>query len=129
MYQKYSDYSPKEVNGDGGWRRPEVRGGRGKRSEDRKETFSVLREEHEKLKIRPSSFVQDRGPVLGKSRRAVSRSRARRSVLSSDASRPGSWFLPATHNAQPIAVLTARKAELARRSGTGLHSRLAGLRR
>ena len=36
MYQKYSDYSPKEVNGDGGWRRPEVRGGRGQRFEERK---------------------------------------------------------------------------------------------
>ncbi len=34
---------------------------------------AVLREEHEKLKSRPSSFVQDRGPVLRKIGRARSR--------------------------------------------------------
>jgi len=48
--------------------------------------------EHEKLKSRPSSFVQDRGPVLGKSKRAVPARCAQ--VLRSDASRPGSWQRP-----------------------------------
>jgi len=47
-----------------------TRGERGERSEvrraKRRPPFAVLREEHEKRKIRPSSFVQDRGPVLGK---------------------------------------------------------------
>ena len=45
--------------------------------------------EHEKLKSRPSSFVQDRGPVLGKSKRAVPARCAQ--VLRSDASRSGCW--------------------------------------
>ena len=31
---------------------------------------AVLRKDHEKRKIRPSSFVQDRGPVLGKDLRS-----------------------------------------------------------
>ena len=49
--------------------------------------------------------------------------KSRRAVLRSDASRSGSWFLPATHNAQPTAVLTAREAELARSSRTGIAKR------
>ena len=60
------------------------------KSEKSKKMFAVLREEHEKRKSRPSSFVQDRGPVLGKSRRAVPARCAQ--VLRSDASRPGSWL-------------------------------------
>ena len=40
------------------------------RRDVRRSPSSVLREEHEKLKIRPSSFVQDRGPVLGKDLRS-----------------------------------------------------------
>ena len=35
-------------------------------------------------------------------------------------------FLPTTYNAQPTAVLTARKAELASRSDTGLRKQTGG---
>ena len=45
---------------------------RGKRFEERKHVLrspSTLREEHEKLKIRPWSFVQVREPVLGEDQR------------------------------------------------------------
>jgi len=40
---------------------------RGERLEEHEETSSVLRSprEHEKLKIRPPSFAQEHGPVLG----------------------------------------------------------------
>ena len=43
------------------------------RRDVRRSPSTVLREEHEKLKSRPSSFVQDRGPVLRKIGRARSR--------------------------------------------------------
>ena len=74
----------------------------------RRPPFAVNRPPRRASKEENPSFVQDRGPVLGKSGRAVPARCAQ--VLRSDAPHPRSWFL-------------AREAELARRSRTGIAER------
>ena len=80
------------------------------RRDVRRSPSTVLREEHEKLKSRPSSFVQDHEPVLGDRKSSSSFRRSASRFLA---------VLQTTYHAQPTTVLAAREAELARRSRTG----------
>ncbi len=52
----------------------------------------ILDQKRKSVRTRPSTSVQEHGPVLGKSRRAVPARCAQ--VPRSDASRPGSWLRP-----------------------------------